>query len=56
MKATPTVLDTPVLAYSISFPSTSLPGETVTYITNEVWETAYGDWDTDEDDELEENQ
>ena len=54
MKGTPTPLSTPVLAYSISFPSTSLPGETVTFITNEVWEAAYCDWDTDEDDELEE--
>lgn len=53
MKETPRVMDTPVLAYSISFPSTTLPGETVTYITNPVWEEAYGDWDIDEDDELE---
>lgn len=53
IKGAPSEFEGPVLAYSMSFPPTSLPEETVKYVVNQVWEAAYGDWDIDEDDDLE---
>jgi hypothetical protein len=49
-------LATPVLAYSISFPSTSLEEETVMYVVNSVWLESYCEYDIDEDDEQEEGE
>ncbi len=43
--------ETPVVAWSISFPKTSGPEETVEYVVNEIWfRDHFGDDDWDEDD------
>ena len=43
--------ETPVVAWSISFPRTSRPEETVEYVVNEIWlRDHFGGDDWDEDD------